>query len=204
MTVGGSLSKDGSQNVGGTPIADYANVIPHRSVYKTPDQGRVLISSNETHVWRLYYWSYVGNIGQEPDKIIEVGLGRIILNENLGVLVLSYERRDNKEILRPPSAVLGYLDNGFKQENDSVSSYYTLGFDGSYYPMPNAPDLPPYPPPMNFCGFDFNPDSSLEPARSQTKQVHTRSPLNSTCRSNSSSSSGSSSSARSPHYTKSN
>jgi len=148
--VGGSYTNDGRQNVGGIPIEEFDNCPRHPRDYQTPEENRVLIKDTEQKKWRLYIWDFVqdaANNNSAPDRIIEDGIGRVWLNQNQAVFVLSFENRSNNVPPRPPPAQLRYLDNGQGEYEFNVSQFYTLGFDGWYYSMPNARGrLPGYPP----------------------------------------------------------
>jgi hypothetical protein len=51
----------------------------------------IIITSNATHKWRAYYWDY---FNVTTARVIEYGVPELWLGENLGMVVLSYERRD--------------------------------------------------------------------------------------------------------------
>lgn len=51
----------------------------------------IIITSNTTHKWRAYYWDY---FNVTTPRVVEYGVPELWLGENLGMLVLSYERRD--------------------------------------------------------------------------------------------------------------
>ena len=70
-----------------------ANSAPARAraqpIGMTPEN--IIIGSNATHKWRAYYWGYFNET--EP-RVIEYGIPELWLGENLGMVVLSFERRD--------------------------------------------------------------------------------------------------------------
>ena len=109
----------------------------------TPEN--IIIGSDATHKWRAYYWDYFNET--EP-RMIEYGIPELWLGKNLGMVVLSYEPRDNAGTVdapRPPQCMIDVLSDkrGFdtgKSIDKQQSSYYTLGFDGYPYPMPNYDD----------------------------------------------------------------
>ena len=108
----------------------------------------------------MYYYSYFSQ--NKPSFVTEENFGRTWLNENLSTIIFSYERRDNtfqpcrKLILdrflymanivtsNCPRLYQPYLDETDISEHKgmdsipyNVSSNLVLGFDGTYYPMPN-------------------------------------------------------------------
>jgi len=113
----------------------------------TPEN--IIIGSNATHKWRAYYWGYFNET--EP-RVIEYGIPELWLGENLGMVVLSFERRDanatgDYAAPRPPQCMIDVLaDKAGFETGTSIphqqSSYYTLGFDGYPYPMPNGNGWP--------------------------------------------------------------
>lgn len=73
-------------------------------------------------------------------QIIEEGAGSI-WHENLGMIVLSFERRDQPPLkLRPPECQIQMLarPQNYSPNNSWETYYYMLGFDGYTYPMPNS------------------------------------------------------------------
>ena len=106
----------------------------------TPEN--IIIGSDATHKWRAYYWDYFNET--EP-RMIEYGIPELWLGKNLGMVVLSYEPRviaPDYVAPRPPQCMIDVLSDkqGFdtgKSIDKQQSSYYTLGFDGYPYPMPN-------------------------------------------------------------------
>jgi len=129
------------QNIGPNrhPLRDFENV-PHTPLQLTPDS--ILIESNATHIWRLYYWSYWNQT--EPPEVHEHGMGNLWLGNNLGMISLSFEPIGTsvENAPRPPQCMIDMMSNkvgrktGTKVPNQ-VSDYYVLGFDGFPYPMPN-------------------------------------------------------------------
>jgi hypothetical protein len=117
--------------------------------------NRLLVVNDKDYVWRLYYWPF----SREPlnFSVLEEDFGRVWLYENMGMITLSYEKRDHPIGEPPPLPVpmgstIEYLwsNNEYFQTKDSTgslpemvphdqSSVRMLGFDGTHYPMPNMP-----------------------------------------------------------------
>lgn len=150
IKVGGtyscSLVEDGSdgtkgQNVGGRPLSEVST--PHSPM--DLEENMLVIPSNATHVWRAYYYSYFSDT--QPTVVTEQGAGSFWLSENLGLVTLSFEARNMQYVAgqepRPPRCMIEALSNrrvvdGKPAVPNQQSGYYTLGFDGFPYPMPNA------------------------------------------------------------------
>jgi len=120
-------------------LRDFQTVLPN-PLGMTPEN--IIIGSDATHKWRAYYWDYFNEA--EP-RMIEYGIPELWLGKNLGMVVLSYEPRviaPDYVAPRPPQCMIDVLSDkqGFdtgKSIDKQQSSYYTLGFDGYPYPMPN-------------------------------------------------------------------
>jgi len=122
-------------------LRDFQTVTPDK-IRMTPEN--IIIGSNATHKWRAYYWDY---FNETAPRVIEYGMTELWLGENLGMVVLSFERRDANAtggyvVPRPPQCMIDVLADkvGFEtgtSMDHQQSSYYTMGFDGYSYPMPN-------------------------------------------------------------------
>lgn len=127
------------QNVGKGrhPLRDFENVA-HTSLEMVPEN--IIIDSTDTHIWRTYYWPYYN----DPKPIVmEHGAGELWLNTNLGMVVMSYEAINNTVAPRPPQCLIDVLSDAAGRETGvslpkQQSTFYTMGFDGFAYPMPNA------------------------------------------------------------------
>jgi hypothetical protein len=115
--------------------------------------NRVLVVNNKDYVWRLYYWPF----SRDPRNfsVLEEGFGRVWLHENMGMIALSYEKRNHPAGEAPPPpmpmrSTIEYLwsNNAYFKIKDGAgnlpemvphdqSSVKMLGFDGTHYPMPN-------------------------------------------------------------------
>jgi len=115
--------------------------------------NRVLVVNDKDYVWRLYYWPF----SRDPMNFsaLEEGFGRVWLHENMGMITLSYEKRNHLIGEAPPPpmpmrSTIEYLwsNNAYFKVKDSAgnlpemvpydqSSVKMLGFDGTHYPMPN-------------------------------------------------------------------
>jgi hypothetical protein len=115
--------------------------------------NRVLVVNDKDYVWRLYYWPF----SRDPRNfsVLEDGFGRVWLHENMGMITLSYEKRNHLIGEAPPPpmpmrSTTEYLWSNnayFKIKNNAgnlpemvphdQSSVQMLGFDGTHYPMPN-------------------------------------------------------------------
>jgi hypothetical protein len=121
--------------------------------------NRLLIANDkdkdkdEQYLWRLYYWPFSGN--RDRYSVLTERFGRVWLHENMGMITLSYEKRDPplSEPLLPDEQSIDYLwsnnerlkirEHGKMPENKKIphdqSGPQMLGFDGNSYPMPNMP-----------------------------------------------------------------
>lgn len=104
----------------------------------TPEN--IIIGSNATHAWETYFWPYYADA--EPIKL-DHGAGELWLNNNLGMVVMSFEPLNNTRPPRPPQCLIDVLSDAAaratgKSLPNQQSSYWMLGFDGWAYPMPNA------------------------------------------------------------------
>lgn len=79
------------------PLESLSNVGAVRPYDMTDD--KVVIASNATHRWRAYYWPYY--LQQKP-LVLEKGVGSLWLRDNLGMITLSFERRDRDPKASPP------------------------------------------------------------------------------------------------------
>ena len=125
------------------PLSDFQNSVSYTD--HDFNEGQVVISSNATHTWRTYYYSYYQ---QEKPEVMEAGAGNIWLVENLGMIVLSFERREDppdgsidNPYPKPPKCMVEMMSRPYSHSDPNNSwenYYYMLGFDGYPYPMPNA------------------------------------------------------------------
>ena len=126
---------------------------------------RILIGNKDDEIWKMYYYPFYAM--NDPKFVSTENFGRTWLNENLGAVIFSYERRSHN--LQPQRKLILdrflYLGNlipnnvpklypPFIDDTDespgksldaipyNVSSVIIKGFDGTYYPMPNY--LPEY------------------------------------------------------------
>lgn len=117
--------------------------------------NRVLVVNDKDYVWRLYYWPF----SRDPRNfsVLEEGFGRVWLHENMGMITLSYEKRNHLIGKAPPPpmpmrSTIEYMwsNNAYFKIKDPAgnlpemvshdqSSVKMLGFDGTHYPMPNMP-----------------------------------------------------------------
>lgn len=115
--------------------------------------NRVLVVNDKDYVWRLYYWPF----SRDPlgFSVLEEDFGRVWLHENMGMITLSYEKRNHLKDEAPPlpmptRSTIEYLwsNNEYFKIKDRAgnmpdmvphdqSSVKMLGFDGENYPMPN-------------------------------------------------------------------
>jgi len=136
------------QNIGEGrhPLRDFENM-PHTSVEL--QENRIVISSNQSHEWRTWLWPYYA--AADPIRIF-AKVNSIHLRHNLGMITMEFVKRDSTAPPpKPPKCMIDVLVNQAVLDagdwaagiNNQQSGYYTLGFDGSMYPMPNAvPYLP--------------------------------------------------------------
>lgn len=118
---------------------------------------RILIGNTDKKKWRMYYYSYFAQ--NDPSFVLEDNFGRTWLNENLAAIIFSYEyiktrQAPNRELiidrflylvniahkgeLYPPYYKIdGADESGIDNIPHSVSGDLVIGFDGTYYPMPN-------------------------------------------------------------------
>lgn len=117
-----------------------------------------LIGNCKDKHWKMYYYSYFAQ--DEPTFTSTNGFGRTWLNENLGVIILSYERKDrmqqpNRKLIldrflylaniKPNNMVklyqpyLDLTDVAIREGMDvipyNVSGNLVLNFDGALYPL---------------------------------------------------------------------
>lgn len=133
------------QNIGPNrhPLRDF-ETISHTSYEMTKES--IIINSNATHLWRMYYYSYYDDA---VPTVLEHSAGELWLNENLAMVVLSFERRDRDPLIspmRPPKGMVDVLSNYEERTTgtpipNQQSNFYMLGFDGCSYPMANAPGV---------------------------------------------------------------
>lgn len=115
--------------------------------------NRVLVVNDKDYVWRLYYWPFSRDL--RNFSVLQEGFGRVWLHENMGMITLSYEKRNHLIGEAPPPpmpmrSTIEYLwsNNAYFKVKDSAgnlpemvpydqSSVKMLGFDGIHYPMPN-------------------------------------------------------------------
>lgn len=151
------------QNIGPNrhPLRDFENV-QHTPYEMTPEN--IIIQSNATHVWRLYYWRYFNQT--EPAEVLTRKMGSLWLGNNLAMITLSFEPidADTTRPRKPPQCMIDMMTNLVGRETGTPvphqqSDYYILGFDGFPYPMPNAQGMGwPLPKPQY-----ITPDSILYP-----------------------------------------
>ena len=141
----------GLQTVAGTKLeSNFNNGTWSYCDYPT---NRVLVVNDKAYVWRLYYWPF----SRDPlsFSVLEEGFGRVWLHENMGMISLSYEKRNHPKGEAPPlpmptRSTIEYLwsNNEYFKIKDRAgilpvmvphdqSSAQMLGFDGEHYPMPN-------------------------------------------------------------------
>eukprot|EP01062_Namystynia_karyoxenos_P056124 TRINITY_DN47080_c0_g1_i1.p1 TRINITY_DN47080_c0_g1~~TRINITY_DN47080_c0_g1_i1.p1 ORF type:complete len:558 (+),score=142.69 TRINITY_DN47080_c0_g1_i1:146-1675(+) len=132
-------------STGGFPLSQLQNAAPYTA--RDYSDGRSVISSNASHTWRLYYYSHW--LDPEPSQVVELGLGRLWIHENMAMMVLSYEPRVRSgPPPRPPPCQVRLLSNKLlldgttSQSVYQIAQHYALGFDSRPYPMPNAPYTP--------------------------------------------------------------
>ena len=141
----------GLQTLAGTKlVSNYNN---GRWSYCDYPTNRVLVMNDQDYVWRLYYWPFSRD--RMNVSVLEEGFGRMWLHENMGMITLSYEKRNHRIGQAPPPpmpsrSTIEYLwsnNEYFKMKNEAgnlpdmvphdQSSVKMLGFDGKHYPMPN-------------------------------------------------------------------
>jgi len=129
------------QNIGEArhPLRDFENQ-EHDAIQMSPEN--IIINSNSTHIWRVYYWEYF-NQTQTPE-VHEHGAGNLWLGRNLGMVVMSFEPvdADTSTPPLPPQCMIDMMSNKVGRETgtpvpNQQSDYYIKGFDGFPYPMPN-------------------------------------------------------------------